>query len=91
MNTQTIEETKKEIFLIVEKLEPIELSSLKHFAEYLAQRKNEMRILELLRNAKIEDEELSQSEIDALKISKEQIKRGEFRDLDKYAKELGLK
>lgn len=91
MNTQTIEETRKKIFSIVEKLEPLELSSLKHFAEYLAQQRNDLRVLELLRNAKIEDEELSQSEIDALKLSKEQIKRGEFRDFNEYKEELGLK
>ncbi|HET56314.1 MAG TPA: hypothetical protein ENN33_14015 [Ignavibacteria bacterium] len=91
MNTQTIKETKKKIFSIVERLEPLELSSLEHFAEFLEQRKNDLRVLELLRKAKIEDEELSQSEIEALKISREQIKRGEFRDFNEYKEELGLK
>ncbi len=91
MQTQRVEKTKKKILSIVNKLEPIELRSLEHYAEYLAQRNKEAKFLELLRNAKPEDEELDESEIESVKISKEQIKRGEFRDFEEYAKERGLK
>ena len=91
MQTQTVEKTKKKIFSIVEKLEPLELNSLEHYAEYLAQRNYEAKFLEILRNAKQEDEELDESEIESVKISKRQIKHGEFRDFEEYAKERGLK
>ena len=90
MQTQTIsrlnkEKTKKKIFSIIEKLEPLELNSLEYFAEYLAQRNSEAKFLELLRNAKPEDEELDQNEIESIKLSKEQIMRGEFRDFEEYS------
>lgn len=90
MQTQTKEKTKKKIFSIVEKLEPLELNSLEHYAEYLAQRNNEAKFLELLRNAKLEDEELHESEIEGLRISKDELKKGKFRELKNYMKERNL-
>lgn len=91
MQTQTIsrsdkEKTKKKIFSIVQKLEPLELNSLEHYAEYLAQRNNEAKFLELLRNARREDEELDESEIEGLRISKDELKKGKFRELKDYMK-----
>ncbi len=95
MQTQTItrkhrEATKKKIFSIVEKLEPLELSSLEHYAEYLAQRNNDLKFLEKLKNAKIEDEELSEKTIENLKAADEDIKHGRYRDFEDYAKEHNL-
>lgn len=95
MHTQAIsqkdsEEAKKKILSIVKKLEPVELKSLEHYAEYLAKRNDEGKFLELLRNAEPEDEELDKSEIDGMKISKAQFKKGKFRELKDYMKERGL-
>jgi|GEM_PF-1635507 hypothetical protein len=95
MQTQTIsqsdkEKTKKKIFSIVNKLESLELKSLEHYAEYLAQRNNEAKFLEILRNAKPEDEELGESEVEGLRISKDELKKGKFRELKDYMKERNL-
>lgn len=48
---------------------------------------NKPQIIEALRNAEYEDEELDKSEIEGVKKSKEQIKNGEFRDFDDYMRE----
>ncbi len=96
MYSQTItqkdtEKTRKKILSLVKKLEPVELKSLEHYAEYLAQKSNDIKFLELLRNAEPEDEELSESEIENLKLADEDIKHGRYRDFEDYAKERGLK
>ena len=95
MHTQTIsqkdrEKTRKKIISIVKNLEPIELKSLENYAEFLAQRNNEARFVDILRNAKPEDEILSQSEIEGIRKADNDIKQGKVRELKDYAKNRGL-
>ncbi|MBU2492751.1 MAG: hypothetical protein KJ571_09025 [Bacteroidetes bacterium] len=90
MNTQTLEETKKKILSIVEELEPVELNSLKHYAEYLAHRSNDLNFLEVLRNAQPEDEDLDKSEIEGMKTAKKEFKKGNFLELNDYMKKRKL-
>jgi hypothetical protein len=47
----------------------------------------ELHIIEALRNAEYEDEELDKSELEGVKKSQEQIKNLEFREFDDYMKE----
>lgn len=90
MDTQTIEETRKKIFSIVKDLEPVELKSLENYAEFLAQRNNEAKFIDILRTAEPEDEELDKSEIEGIKRAKEEFKKGQFRELKDYLKDRGL-
>jgi hypothetical protein len=89
MQTQTIDETKKRIFSIVKNLEPVELKSLENYAEFLAQRNNEKKFVDILINAKSEDETLSKSELEGIKQANKDIKRGKIRELKDYAKKRG--
>lgn len=90
MHTQVIEETRKKIFSIVKNLEPVELKSLENYAEFLAQRNNEAKFVDILRTTELEDETLSQSEIEGIKEADKDIKQGRIRELKDYAKERGL-
>lgn len=90
MQTQSIEETRKKIFSIIKNLEPIELKSLENYVEFLAQRNNEVKFVDILRNAKPEDETLSQSELEGIKEADKDIKQGMIRELKDYAKKRGL-
>ncbi|MGD1008272.1 MAG: hypothetical protein ABR980_13700 [Ignavibacteriaceae bacterium] len=90
MQTQSIEETRKKIFSIIKSLEPIELKSLENYVEFLAHRNNESKFVDILRNAKPEDETLSQSEIEGIKESDKNIEKGRIRELKDYAIERGL-
>jgi hypothetical protein len=90
MHTQTIEETRKKILSIVEKLEPLELNILKSYAEYLAQRNSEAKLIDALRSAKSEDETLSETELKGIKQAEKDIKSGRIRDFKDYAKDRGL-
>ncbi len=89
MHTQTIDKTKKRIFSIVKNLEPVELKSLENYAEFLAQRNNEAKFVDILINAKPEDEALSKSELEGIKQANKEIKRGKIRELKDYAKKRG--
>jgi len=87
MNTQQINIAKEKIRLLIEKMEPLELKSLEHYAEFLLSKSNELRFLELLKDAKVSDEELTESEKAELKKSRAEIERGEFTELEDLAKE----
>lgn len=87
MNTQQINIAKEKIRLLIEKMEPLEIKSLEHYAEFLLSKSNELRFLELLKDAKVSDEELTESEKAALKISRAEVERGEFTELEDFAKE----
>ena len=90
MKPQSFQEKKDKLHNLVEKMEPVELDNLEIYAEFLLRRKNESQIIEALRSAEYEDEDLDKSELEGVKKSKEQIKNGEFRDFDDYMKERGL-
>ncbi len=95
MQTQTTsqrdkEESRKKIFSIIKNLEPIELKSLETYVEYLAQRNNEARFVDILRNALPEDEALTKSELEGIKEADKDIKQGNIRELKNYAKERRL-
>jgi hypothetical protein len=87
MQAQAIEKSRKKILSIVKKLGPIELKSLENYAEFLSQKNSDLKLLEVLRNAKPEDEELDPSEMKGVEISKEEIKKGQFREFKDYMKE----
>jgi hypothetical protein len=91
MQTQIVnrDKAKKRIFSIIKNLEPIELKSLENYAEFLAKKNNEAKLIDVLRNAKSENETLSESESEGTKQSNKEIKKGKIRELKDYAKKRG--
>jgi len=87
MNTQTINKSKEKILLLIEKMEPLEIKNLERYAEFLVSKSKELRFLELLKNAPISDEELTKAEKKELEISRAEIERGEFTELEDFAKD----
>lgn len=91
MNIQQINMAKEKIRLLIEKMEPLEIKSLEHYAEFLVSKSNELKFLELLKDAKVSDEELTKSEKAELKISRAEGERGEFTELEDFAKDYNVR
>ncbi len=90
MHIQTIEKAGEKIFSIVKKLVFIELKSLENYAEFLSQNAEDSKFLNTLKNAKLKDEVLNESELEGIKISDRDIKKEKIRHLKNYIKERGL-